>query len=116
VARCKNYFALGLMYWLYSRPVEQQLAAIERKFAKRPEIAAANQRVFKAGHAFATPQVFSAVRVPRRGSPALPDRRGNRHGPGFAAVAKQRPQAFLGSYPSPRLRILQDVYFKETVW
>ncbi len=52
IARCKNYFALGLMYWLYSRPVEPQLESIAKKFAKKPEIAEANQKVFKAGYAY----------------------------------------------------------------
>ena len=32
VARCKNYFALGLMYWLYSRPIEPQFQSIQTKF------------------------------------------------------------------------------------
>ena len=52
VARSKNYFALGLMYWLYNRPVDPQRRSIERKFAKKPELAAANQRVFEAGYAY----------------------------------------------------------------
>jgi 2-oxoglutarate ferredoxin oxidoreductase subunit alpha len=47
--RSKNFFALGLMSWLYHRPIEGTLAFIETKFAKRPEIAEANTRAFKAG-------------------------------------------------------------------
>jgi 2-oxoglutarate/2-oxoacid ferredoxin oxidoreductase subunit alpha len=47
--RSKNFFALGLMSWLYHRPTEGTLAFIETKFAKRPEIADANARAFKAG-------------------------------------------------------------------
>ena len=47
--RSKNFFALGLMSWLYHRPVEGTLAFIEPKFAKRPEIVEANTRAFKAG-------------------------------------------------------------------
>jgi 2-oxoglutarate ferredoxin oxidoreductase subunit alpha len=47
--RSKNFFALGLMSWLYHRPVEGTLAFIETKFAKRPEIVEANTRAFKAG-------------------------------------------------------------------
>src|SRR5512140_1961582 len=52
VARCKNYFALGLMYWLYSRPMEQQLEQIQKKFGKKPQFVETNQKVFKAGYAF----------------------------------------------------------------
>src|SRR5690606_26795295 len=51
-ARCKNYFALGLMYWLYSREMEPQLESIKEKFAKKPQIADANIAVFKAGYAY----------------------------------------------------------------
>jgi 2-oxoglutarate ferredoxin oxidoreductase subunit alpha len=47
--RSKNFFALGLMSWLYHRPIEGTLAFIEAKFAKRPEIAEANTKAFKAG-------------------------------------------------------------------
>jgi 2-oxoglutarate ferredoxin oxidoreductase subunit alpha len=47
--RSKNFFALGLMSWLYHRPTEGTLAFIATKFAKRPEIADANARAFKAG-------------------------------------------------------------------
>jgi 2-oxoglutarate ferredoxin oxidoreductase subunit alpha len=47
--RSKNFFALGLMSWLYHRPVEGTLGFIEQKFARRPEIVEANTRAFKAG-------------------------------------------------------------------
>jgi 2-oxoglutarate/2-oxoacid ferredoxin oxidoreductase subunit alpha len=50
--RSKNMFALGLMSWLYTRPTDGTLGFIEKKFAKRPEIAEANVRAFKAGYAF----------------------------------------------------------------
>src|SRR4029450_4942804 len=50
--RAKNMFALGLMSWLYHRPTEHTVAFLERKFAKRPEIAETNKRAFQAGYAF----------------------------------------------------------------
>jgi 2-oxoglutarate ferredoxin oxidoreductase subunit alpha len=50
--RSKNFFALGLMSWLYHRPTEGTLAFVEKKFASRPEIAAANATAFKAGYAY----------------------------------------------------------------
>ena len=50
---CKNFMALGLMYWLYDRPMEETLRFIQTKFgAKKPVIAEANARVLKAGWAF----------------------------------------------------------------
>jgi 2-oxoglutarate ferredoxin oxidoreductase subunit alpha len=48
--RSKNFFALGLMSWLYGRPVEVTLGFIESKFAGRPELVEANTRAFKAGY------------------------------------------------------------------
>jgi 2-oxoglutarate ferredoxin oxidoreductase subunit alpha len=48
--RSKNFFALGLMSWLYGRPIEETLTFIEEKFSQRPEIAEANTRAFKAGY------------------------------------------------------------------
>ncbi len=52
VSRSKNFWALGLMYWLYNRPVEKQLQWIADKFKKKPDILEANVKVFKAGYAF----------------------------------------------------------------
>ncbi len=50
--RCKNFFALGLMYWMYSRPLEPTKKWIEEKFAKRPEFVQANTRALEAGYFF----------------------------------------------------------------
>ncbi|HEU5277708.1 MAG TPA: 2-oxoacid:acceptor oxidoreductase family protein, partial [Gaiellaceae bacterium] len=47
--RSKNFFALGLMSWLFHRPVEGTFAFIDAKFAKRPEIVEANTKAFRAG-------------------------------------------------------------------
>ncbi|GJQ61564.1 MAG: 2-oxoglutarate ferredoxin oxidoreductase subunit alpha [Melioribacteraceae bacterium] len=49
VQRCKNFFALGLMYWLYNRPLEPTIEWIETKFKKRPELIDANMKALKAG-------------------------------------------------------------------
>ncbi len=50
--RCKNFWTLGLMYWIYNRPLDPTLRWLEKKFAKKPEIVAANGAALKAGHAF----------------------------------------------------------------
>jgi 2-oxoglutarate ferredoxin oxidoreductase subunit alpha len=50
--RCKNFFALGLMYWLYERPLEPTLRWIREKFAKNPAVLEANTRTLKAGYNF----------------------------------------------------------------
>src|ERR1700712_4874285 len=60
--RAKNMFALGLMSWLYHRPIDGTEAWLKGKFAKRPEIADANIRAFKAGHAYGeTTESFSVT-------------------------------------------------------
>jgi 2-oxoglutarate ferredoxin oxidoreductase subunit alpha len=53
IDRCKNFFALGLVCWMYDRPIEPSLNYIEAKFGKKtPAIAAANAAVLKAGYHF----------------------------------------------------------------
>jgi 2-oxoglutarate ferredoxin oxidoreductase subunit alpha len=52
VLRSKNFFALGLLAWLFHRPTEPTIEWAEKKFAKLPEVAAANVAAFKAGYNF----------------------------------------------------------------
>ncbi len=57
--RCKNFFALGMMYWLYDRPMESTLKWIEQKFAKNPKFVEANHKALHAGNAYAeTAEIF----------------------------------------------------------
>jgi len=50
VLRCKNFYTLGLMYWLYSRPVEPTLEWLALKFKSKPDLVEANQTALKAGY------------------------------------------------------------------
>jgi len=50
VLRSKNFFALGLMAWMFNRPTETTLAWIEQYYGKEPEVKAANMLAFKAGY------------------------------------------------------------------
>jgi 2-oxoglutarate/2-oxoacid ferredoxin oxidoreductase subunit alpha len=50
--RCKNFWTLGLMFWIYGRPLEPSIKWIEGKFGKRAELVAANIAALKAGHAY----------------------------------------------------------------
>ena len=121
IARCKNYFALGLMYWLYSKPIEPQIQSIAAKFAKKPEFAAPNTTVFKAGYAYGeTSEIFfQRYQVPA--SKLAPGTYRNVTGNfatalGFATVAHLTGrQVFLGSYPiTPATEILQELsHFKD---
>jgi 2-oxoglutarate ferredoxin oxidoreductase subunit alpha len=60
IDRSKNFFALGVLYWLYDRPMENTLNWIHTKFAKNPELAKANEIALKTGYNFAdTTEVFT---------------------------------------------------------
>jgi 2-oxoglutarate ferredoxin oxidoreductase subunit alpha len=50
VDRCRNFFVLGLVYWLYERPLEPTLRWIREKFARNPAVMEANIRALKAGY------------------------------------------------------------------
>ena len=64
--RTKNFFALGLVYWLYDRDLQPTLDWIEERFGRLPNIAEANRRALFAGHAYGeTTEIADAhVRVP----------------------------------------------------
>lgn len=58
--RCKNFYSLGLMYWLYDRPMEPTLQWIAQKFGNKPEIAEANATALRAGYNYAdTTEIFN---------------------------------------------------------
>ncbi len=47
--RCRNFYAMGLTFWLYDRSLEPTLRYIDEKFGKMPAVAEANRRALKAG-------------------------------------------------------------------
>jgi 2-oxoglutarate ferredoxin oxidoreductase subunit alpha len=60
--RAKNFFALGLVFWMYGREPETEIRRIHQQFAKKPEFGEANVRVFKAGYHYGeTAEVFQTV-------------------------------------------------------
>ncbi|MFQ5972381.1 MAG: 2-oxoacid:acceptor oxidoreductase subunit alpha [Alphaproteobacteria bacterium] len=67
--RCKNMWALGLVYWMYGRKRQATIDWLRNKFASRPEIADANVAALNAGHAFGEtaelPAEVSTYSVPR---------------------------------------------------
>lgn len=48
--RCRNFLAMGLVFWIYGRSLEPTLRFIESKFAKRPDVVSANTAALKAGY------------------------------------------------------------------
>src|SRR6058998_3908310 len=114
--RSKNMFALGLMSWLYHRPTEHTVAFLERKFAKRPEIAEANKRAFHAGYAFGETTEDFAVSYEVKPAKLRPGTYRNITGNQalayglVAASLKARLPLFLGAYPiTPASSILEEL-------
>ena len=112
----KNFFALGVMFWLYERSMDPTLRWIEDKFSKRPIVVEANHRALKAGYAFGeTTEIFHTH---YRVAPAhlQPGRYRNITGNeatalGFVAASRlaDRP-LFYGSYPiTPASDILHQL-------
>ena len=116
VFRCRNMFVLGMLSWLYQRPIESTLSYLESRFKKTPEILEANVKVLKAGFNYGeTTEMFaSSYEVPAaRIAPGLyRNITGNSATAlGFvaAAVKSGRP-LFLGSYPiTPASDILHEL-------
>jgi 2-oxoglutarate/2-oxoacid ferredoxin oxidoreductase subunit alpha len=114
--RAKNMFALGLMSWLFGRPIEGTLEFIGRKFASRPAIVEANSTAFKAGYAFGETSETFAVSYevkPARLKPGVYRQiTGNTalsHGLIAASVRSGLP-LFLGAYPiTPASGILEEL-------
>src|SRR5213592_4679414 len=114
--RAKNMFALGLMSWLYHRPTEHTVTFLERKFAKRPEIAETNKRAFQAGYAFGETTEDFAVSYEVKPAKLRPGTYRNITGNQalayglIAASVKSGLPLFLGAYPiTPASSILEEL-------
>jgi 2-oxoglutarate ferredoxin oxidoreductase subunit alpha len=112
----KNFFALGLMFWLYERSMEPTIKWIDDKFGKRPVIAESNKRALKAGYAFGeTTEMFhTTYRVPAAHLPAGTYRNitGNEATALGFVIAGQKAgrDLFYGSYPiTPASEILHQL-------
>jgi 2-oxoglutarate ferredoxin oxidoreductase subunit alpha len=114
--RCKNFFALGILYWLYDRPMEPTLEWINAKFKKNAEVARANEVALKVGYNFAdTTEVFTTHYKVKKAATAPGKYRkitGNEATAiGFVTAAELagRP-LFYGSYPiTPASDILHEL-------
>src|SRR6186713_37935 len=114
--RSKNFFALGLMSWLYNRPTEGTLEFVERKFGKRPEIAQANTTAFKAGYAYGETSEDFAVSyevAPARLAPGTYRQITGNTALAWGLIAASRLSGlplFLGAYPiTPASSILEEL-------
>jgi 2-oxoglutarate/2-oxoacid ferredoxin oxidoreductase subunit alpha len=114
--RSKNMFALGLVSWLFHRPVEDTLGFLETKFRDRPEILAANVAAFKAGWNYGETSEDFAVSYEVKPAVLAPGRYRNISGNMALAyglvAASQRSglPLFLGSYPiTPASDVLHEL-------
>ena len=112
----KNFFALGLMFWLYERSMDATIAWIDAKFSARPVIAEANKRALKAGYAFGeTTEIFHThyrVRPAKLEAGVYRNITGNEATAlGFLAASKLAERSlFYGSYPiTPASDILHQL-------
>src|SRR5579859_3852488 len=114
--RSKNFFALGLMSWLYGRPIDSTLAYIGDKFGSRPELAEANTRAFKAGFNYGETSedfVVSYEVRPAALAPGVYRQITGNQALSLGLVAASRQSGlplYLGAYPiTPASAILEEL-------
>ena len=116
IMRCKNMFALGMVYFMFNRPMEHTEQFLEDKFAKKPLVIDANKKALKAGYNFA--DTIEAISSTYSVAPAQMEKGKYRNVMGnqatawgfLAASEKSGRPLFLGSYPiTPASDILHEL-------
>ncbi len=116
VSRCKNFFALGMCYWLYNRSMEGTSRYIEEKFSKKPLLVEANKLAMKAGYSYC--EATEAFQISYEIPPAQLEPGLYRNMSGNQALAlgfvtasqKSGLKLFQGSYPiTPASDILHEL-------
>lgn len=114
--RCKNFFALGMAYWLFSRPLDQTVEWVGKKFGKDPKIAEANLLALRAGWNYCDITGHFQVRYEVEAAKMAPGTYRNINGNTALAlglVAASRRSGlplFLGSYPiTPASSVLHEL-------
>ena len=116
VLKCRNIFALGLVCWLFDRPLEAALRHLKKKFAKKPAIYEANAKVIEAGYNYGS-NIHASVSTYRIESDepvpgVYTDINGNTATAWGLIMASQKSgrPLFLGSYPiTPATDILHEL-------
>ncbi|OGR45352.1 MAG: 2-oxoglutarate ferredoxin oxidoreductase subunit alpha [Elusimicrobia bacterium GWA2_61_42] len=116
VLKCKNFYLLGILFWMYGLPLGPTKDRIKSKFAKTPELAAANARVLEAGYDYAETTEILDARFQLKKSPVAPGKYRNLTGNEAAAYALitaarlLKKKLFYGSYPiTPASEILHTL-------
>lgn len=120
ILRCKNMFALGMVYWIFDRPVTHTEGFIQTKFRKKPLVVEANIKVLRAGFNFA--KTIEALAYYYSVAPARIKKGTYRNITGnkatawglMAAAEKAGLELFCGSYPiTPATEILQELAYRK---
>ena len=116
VMRCRNFFALGVVSWLYHRPIEPTLNWIKERFKRSPEVLEANTRALKAGYNVGENTEIFASSFEIKPAQIAPGTYRNIVGNtatalGFLAAAQKAGlPLFLGSYPiTPASDVLHEL-------
>ncbi len=116
ITKCKNMFALGLVCWLFDRPLENAIHLLENKFAKKPAIAEANAKVIRAGYDYGN-NIHASVSTYRIETDDIrpgiyTDVNGNTATAWGLIMASEKSglPLFLGSYPiTPATDVLHEL-------
>jgi 2-oxoglutarate ferredoxin oxidoreductase subunit alpha len=102
---CRNFFAMGLVFWLFDRSLDPTLRFIEAKFGKKPEVAGANTATLKAGYNYGETVEGIAVQYqvpPARLTPGKYRSMMGNTALAYGLVAAARlsnKRLFMGAYP-----------------
>jgi 2-oxoglutarate/2-oxoacid ferredoxin oxidoreductase subunit alpha len=114
--RCRNFFAMGMVYWLYGRDMDATLRFIRSKFTKTPDILEANERALRAGWAFGETTELLGISYQVDSAALPPGKYRNVMGNqalawGLMAAAQlSNKELFYGSYPiTPASDILHEL-------
>jgi 2-oxoglutarate/2-oxoacid ferredoxin oxidoreductase subunit alpha len=116
VDRCKNFFALGMCYWLYNRSLDTTLRWIEEKFKSKPVLVQANRLAMQAGYSYC--EATEAFQItyeipPAKLAPGLYRNISGNNALAMGLVAASQKSGlplFLGSYPiTPASDILHEL-------
>ena len=117
ILKCRNMFALGLIYWLFDEPMEKAIHLLEEKFKKKPALIAPNTKVMVDGYNYGQNLALSINQIRLEGQPSeahgtytsIAGNKATAWGL-IAAAEKAGKHLFLGSYPiTPATDILHEL-------
>ena len=117
ILKCRNMFALGLIYWLFDEPMDKAIHLLEEKFKKKPALVAPNTKVMVDGYNYGQNLALSVNQIHLDGQSheahgsytSIAGNRATAFGL-IAAAEKAGKHLFLGSYPiTPATDILHEL-------